>query len=97
MKLITRKHHPIHHTKAAQLKGHGAQFLEMARCILKEVNLHKYMWSHVIMSSRYIRNRFYNNRIGTTSYEIFTGTKSNLLNMHLFGSICYAYVQNPKK
>ena len=71
--------------------------LEMARCILKEANLHKYMWSYAIMSSTYIRNRCYNNRIGTTPYEIFTGRKPNLLNRHLFGSICYAYVQNPKK
>ena len=49
------------------------------------------------MSSTYIRNRCYNNWIGTTPNEIFTGTKPNLLNMHLFWSICYAYVQNPKK
>ena len=70
---------------------------EMARCILKEANLPKYIWSYTIMSLTYIRNRCYNNRIGTTPYEIFTGTKPNLLNMRLFGSIYYEYVQNPKK
>ena len=70
---------------------------EMARCILKEGNLPKYMWSYAIMSSTYIRNRCYNNRIGTTQYEIFTGTKPNLLNIHLFGIICYAYVRNLKR
>ena len=69
----------------------------MARYILKEANLPKYMWSYAIMSLTYIRNRWYNNRIRTTPHEISTGTKPNLLNMHLFGSICYAYVQNPKK
>ena len=69
----------------------------MARYILKEANLPKYMCSYAIMSLTYIRNRWYNNRIRTTPHEIFTGTKPNLLNMHLFGSICYAYVQNPKK
>ena len=70
---------------------------EIARCILKETNLPKYMWSYAIMSLTYIRNRCYDNRIGTTPYKIFTGTKPNLLNMHLFGSICYTHVQNPKK
>ena len=49
------------------------------------------------MSSTYIRNRCYNYRIGTTPYEIFTGTKPNQSHIHLFGIICYAYVQNPKK
>ena len=55
------------------------------------------MWSYTIKSSTYIRNRCYDNRIGTTPYEIFTGRKPNLLNMHLFGSICYAHVQNPQE
>ena len=46
----------------------------MARCTLKEANLPKYMWSYAIMSSTYIRNKCYNNRIGTTLYEICMGT-----------------------
>ena len=70
---------------------------EIARRILKETNLPKYMWSYVIMSSTYIRNRFYNNQIGKTPYEIFTGAKPKLLHIHRFGSICNAHVQNPKK
>ena len=49
---------------------------EMARCILKEAYLPKYMWSYAIMSSTYIRNRCYNNRIGTTPHEIWYKTKT---------------------
>ena len=44
----------------------------------------------------YFHNRCDNNRIKTTPYEIFTDTKSNISNMHLFESICYAYIQNLK-
>ena len=35
--------------------------------------------------------------IGKTSYEALPGKRSNLSKMHVFGSTCYVYVQNPKK
>ena len=49
------------------------------------------------MTSAYIRNRCYNPRTGKTPYEYLTGTKPNLSNMHTFGTVCYAYVQNKTK
>lgn len=30
-------------------------------------------------------------------YEMFTGIKVNISNMHLFEIICYVYIQNPNK
>ena len=50
-----------------------------------------------VMHSAYIRNRCYNERTGKTPYEVLTGQKPDLGNMHVFGTICYAYVQNKKK
>ena len=49
------------------------------------------------MTSAYIRNRCYNPRTSKTPYEYLTGTKPNLSNMHTFGTVCYAYVQNKTK
>ena len=46
---------------------------------------------------QYIRNRCFNDRLGKTPYEALTGLKPNLSNMHVFGVVCYAYVQNAKK
>ena len=39
----------------------------------------------------------FNPRIEKTPFEGFTGQKPNVSNMHAFGSVCYAYVQEKKK
>ena len=69
----------------------------MARCSLLEANLPKSIWTYAVMAAAYIRNRCFNARLGKTPYEAFTGSKPDLSNMHVFGSVCYAYVQNAKK
>ena len=70
---------------------------EMARCLLIEAKLPKYLWTYAVMTAVYIRNRCYNKRTSKTPYEVLTGKKPNLSKMHIFGSECYAYVQGAKK
>ena len=70
---------------------------DMARCLLIDAELPKQFWTYAVMTSAHIRNRCYNPRIGKTPYECLTGIKPNLSNMHVFGSVCYAYVQNTTK
>ena len=70
---------------------------EMARCLLLETKLPKKLWTYALKTSAYIRNRCYNPRTRKTPFEMMTGHKPNLKNMHIFGTICYAYVQNKKK
>ena len=70
---------------------------EMARCLLLESGLPKFMWSYAVMTACYIRNRCLNKAIGKTPYEIVSKKKPNLQNMHIFGQTCYALIQNPKK
>ena len=41
--------------------------------------------------------RCFNSRLENTPYEALTGKQPNLSKMHVFGSPCYVYVQNPKK
>jgi hypothetical protein len=69
----------------------------MARCMLLEENLPKRLWTYAVMTAVYIRNRYFNSRLGKTPYEALTGKQPNLSNMHVFGSTCYAFVQNAKK
>ena len=69
----------------------------MARCMLLEARLAKELWADAVMASAYIRNRCYNPRTGKTPYEAMTGRKPDLSKMHIFGTTCYAYVQNTKK
>ena len=70
---------------------------EMARCLLLEAGLPKKLWTYAVKASAYIRNRCYNPRLGKTPFEALTGEKPSLANMHTFGTICYAYLQNKKK
>ena len=70
---------------------------DVARCLLIDAELPKQLWTYAVMTSAYIRNRCYNPRTGKTPYEYLTGIKPNLSNMHVFGTVCYAYVQNKTK
>ena len=70
---------------------------EMARCILLERELPKELWTYAVMASAYIRNRCFNARLGKTPFEALIGKRPDISNMHVFGSTCYAYVQNAKK
>ena len=62
-----------------------------------ESNLPKTFWTYAVMTSVHIQNRCFNPRLGKTTYETFTGRKPNVSNMHVFGTVCFAHVQSPKK
>ena len=70
---------------------------EMARCLLLEANLPKFLWTYAAMTVVYIRNRCFNNRLNMTPYQALTGKKPDLSKLHIFGNVCYAYVQDKKK
>lgn len=70
---------------------------EMARCLLIEAKLPKYLWTYAVNAAAYIRNRCFNSRTGETPLESLTGLKPKFGNMHIFGSVCYAYIQNKLK
>ena len=95
----------ISHEKSAPYSPHQngtverswRSIFEMARCMLIESKLPKFLWAYAVMMSVYIRNRCYNNRLKITPFEAFTGNRPNLSKMHVFGTTCFAYVENAKK
>ena len=103
-KTLLRKH-AIRHETSAPCSPHQNGTLErarrsifsMARCLLLEANLPKFLWTYAVMTAVYIRNRCFNSRLEKTPYEALTGKQPNLSKMHVFGSPCYVYIQNPKK
>ena len=70
---------------------------EMGRALLIESGLPKFLWTYAIMTATYIRNCCYVKRIKDTPYGLITGVKPNLAHLHIFGTICYAYVHGQKK
>ena len=69
----------------------------MARCLLLEANLPKFLWTYAMMTSAYIRNRCFNLLLEKTLYEALAGKQPNLNKMHLFEPLCYVYVKTRKK
>jgi len=97
--------HSIKHEKSAPYSPHQNGTVErnwrtlfnMARCLLIESQLPKEMWTYAVRVAAYTRNRCYCQRTGKTPYESLTGKKPNISKMSVFGTTCFAYVQNKKK
>ena len=97
--------HSIKHEKSAPYLPHQngtaergwRSIFEMAGCLLVQAALPKGLWTYAVMVAVYIRNCCYNHTLKKTLYEVFTGHKPNLENMHIFGTVCYTYVQKKKK
>ena len=70
---------------------------EMARCLISQGELPKKLWNYAVRHSAYVRNRCINNRLKMTPVEAFTSVKPNLNAFELFGSKCFAYVQDKQK
>ena len=70
---------------------------EMARCLLLEAKLPKFLWTYAVQTSAYIRNRCFNNRLNMTPYEAATGKKPDMRRMHTFGTYCFAYSKDSTK
>ena len=99
------REHSIRHETSAPYSPHQngtaerawRSLFNMARCLLLDAKLPKRMWTYAVMASVYIRNRCFNPRLGKTPYEALIGKQPNVSGMHVFGSTCYAFIQNAKK
>ena len=97
--------HSIKHEKSSPYSPHQngtvernwRSLFDMARCLLIESQLPKAFWTYAVSVSVYTRNRCFCPRTGKTPYELLTGKKPNVGRMSVFGTVCYAYVQNTKK
>ena len=69
----------------------------MARTLLIDSKLPKEFWTYAVMTASFIRNRCFNQRVKNTPQYMLTGVKPNLNRLHIFGSICYPYIETYKK
>ena len=69
---------------------------DMARCLILDSNLPKFLWTYAIATSGYIRKRCYQQCTKCTPYELFTDRKPNIRNMAAFGTKCYVVQENHK-
>ena len=66
---------------------------DMARCMLLDSGMPKFLWTYAIATADHIRNRCHQVRTGKTAYELFTGKMPNVSHMHEFGTKCFLYVE----
>ena len=70
---------------------------EMARAMIEESKFDKTFWTYAVMTATHIRNRCYSRNLKCTPYEAVTGLRPDIGRLHLFGSICYTYIDTYKK
>lgn len=59
-------------------------------------NYQKTFCNYALLTASYIQNRCYTHGLKSTPYKAFTGKELNIQNMKIFGTICYAYIQDKK-
>ncbi|GFO13971.1 transposon ty2-lr2 Gag-Pol polyprotein [Plakobranchus ocellatus] len=97
--------HKIRHEMSAPYSQHQngkaerawRTLFEMARCLLTDSGLPKFLWSYAVLAAAYIRNRCIHTKIDCTPFQAVTGKKPNINKMQPFGVTCICLVQNPKK
>ena len=70
---------------------------EVARSMIIEAKLPKFLWTYAVQAAAHVRNRMYIQRTQTTPIYLLTGSHACVSKLHVFGSVCYTYVQEKKK
>jgi len=71
--------------------------MDMVRPMLHSSGLPLALWGEAVATACYVKNRMSTRGLpcGATPYEVLTGKKPRVDNLHAFGSVCYAHI--PKK
>ncbi|CAJ2642247.1 unnamed protein product [Trifolium pratense] len=63
---------------------------EMARTMMHETNVAKFLWAEAVNTACYVQNRIYiRSKMNKTAYELFKGRKPDISYFHQFGCTCY--------
>ena len=72
--------------------------VEIARCLLIEMELPQSFWAKVVYIAVYLLNRLPTKSVsGKTSIEAWSGVKPSAKHLKIFGSICYVHVPSIKR
>jgi len=72
--------------------------MEMTRCLLHEKSLPKEFWAETVSTAVFLLNRLPTKALkDQTPYEAWCGHKPSLLNLKVFGCLCFSYVPQVKR
>ena len=70
---------------------------DMGRTLLIESKLPKIFWPYAIMASAFIRNRCFTQLTKEKPFYMLTGIRPDVSKLHIFGTLCYPYIEEYKK
>jgi hypothetical protein len=72
--------------------------LEKVRAMLHESHLPRFLWGEALMHAVYVKNRTWTQSLNnTTPFELLTGAKPDMSNMHVWGSRVWVHDTNGTK
>ena len=72
--------------------------LEMARCLLHDKDLPKKFWAEAASTSVFLLNRLPTKALSkSTPFEAWYGFKPKLMNLKVFGCLCFSYIPQVKR
>lgn len=67
--------------------------VEMDKAMLHERDMPYYLWAEAVHTAVYIFNRSSTKAFGNlTSFKAYSGRKSSIAHLRIFGSLCYVHV-----
>ncbi|KAI7703162.1 hypothetical protein KC353_g14273 [Hortaea werneckii] len=70
---------------------------DKARAMIADSGLDKSLWTELVMTSNYLRNRSPSKAIGKTPYEAFVGAKPSLGHLRTVGSVTYTLLPKARR
>ena len=70
---------------------------QMMRCMLHSSDLRPEYWSYALQQAVFVQNRIPHSKLGTASFQAFTGKRADLSKVRVFGSRVYARATGEKK
>ncbi|KAH9726552.1 hypothetical protein KPL70_008304 [Citrus sinensis] len=79
-------------------RGKNWTIMEMARCLFHDKGLPKKFWAEVVKIAIFLLNRLPTKALQKkTPFEAWYGYKPKLLNLKIFGCLCFSYIPQVKR
>lgn len=71
--------------------------IEMARCMLTDAQLPKYLWAEAVNMANFVQNRTITKGAETIPYIAWNDSKPSVINWQIFGTKCFVHVPSEKR
>lgn len=69
----------------------------MARCMLKDSSLPKFLWAEAVSTANFIQNRTITKGANSIPIQLWNNVKPNATHLHIFGTKCFVHIPSEKR